>query len=218
MIREKHIAVSKQARIMEYGNLSTETEYLWIACHGYGQMVERFATKFSILDPQKHFVLCPEGLSRFYTKGFSGDIGASWMTRQDRLLEIEDYCNYLDTILEEYSAKAPKAKLMLFGFSQGCATVCRWLYNRKHDYQKMILWAGLVPEDLDWKRDNNGLKKDSILFVYGDQDQFIKEDQLEQYRKYLNDQSLEHISFRSFEGIHRVDKEVFRSIVKDFIE
>ena len=218
MIREKHIEVTKQARIMEYGNLGKDTEYLWIACHGYGQMVERFATKFSVLDPNKHFVLCPEGLSRFYTKGFSGDIGASWMTRQDRLLEIEDYCNYIDSILAEYQSKAPNAKLILFGFSQGCATLCRWLYDRKKAYHKMILWAGLIPEDLEWTKKDNGLKADSILFVYGDQDQFIKEGQIEQYKSFLDAQSLGHISFRSFEGVHRVDKEVFHSVVKDFIE
>ena len=157
MIREKHIRITKQARVMEYGDLSAETAFLWIGCHGYGQMVDRFASKFTILDSKKHFVVCPEGLSRFYTKGFSGDIGASWMTRQDRLLEIEDYCLYLDTLVEEYSAKAPNAKLILFGFSQGCATLCRWLYNKPRDYHRMILWAGLIPEDLDWKKANNGL-------------------------------------------------------------
>ncbi len=212
-----HTSFTHKARFYTSGIHLSQAKQVWICMHGYGHLATFFINKFGCISDRVSIIV-PEGLHRFYLKDTNGRVGASWMTKQDRLMEIEDYCNYLDAILEEYSVKAPKAKLMLFGFSQGCATICRWLHNRKHDYQKMILWAGLVPEDLDWKRDSNGLKEDSILFVYGDQDQFIKEGQLDQYRKFLNAQSLEHISFKSFEGIHRVDKEVFRSIVKDFIE
>ena len=60
MINEDHIKVQKQARILISGEASTSIEYLWIACHGYGQNVDRFINKFKDLD-DKHLVICPEG-------------------------------------------------------------------------------------------------------------------------------------------------------------
>ena len=35
--------------------------------------------------------MAPEGLSRFYLEGFSGKVGATWMTREDRLNDIDNY-------------------------------------------------------------------------------------------------------------------------------
>jgi len=125
MIKERHIEVVKQARLLLSGEPSESIEYLWIACHGYGQNVDRFIQKFRDLD-DKHLVICPEGLSRFYSKGLAGEVAASWMTKRDRLKEIEDHSNYIQQVYEYYSDKCPNAKIILFGFSQGTATICRW--------------------------------------------------------------------------------------------
>jgi hypothetical protein len=43
-------------------------------------------------------IIAPEGLSRFYRKGFSGDVVASWMTKDDRLDDMEDYVRYLNDL------------------------------------------------------------------------------------------------------------------------
>src|SRR5438477_56805 len=70
--------------------------------------------------------VAPEGLSRFYLTESPAErrVGASWMTREDRLHEIDDYVRYLDGV---YGNVVPRnARVTALGFSQGTATVCRW--------------------------------------------------------------------------------------------
>ena len=74
--------------------------------------------KFRDLD-DKHLVICPEGLSRFYSKGLAGEVAASWMTKRDRLKEIEDHSNYIQQVYEYYSDKCPNAKNNLIWFFSG---------------------------------------------------------------------------------------------------
>ena len=60
-----------------------------------------FAQCFKILNTDKNTIIAPEGLSRFYKNGFYGEVVSSWMTKEDRLNEINDYILYLDTLIEE---------------------------------------------------------------------------------------------------------------------
>ena len=61
-----------------------------------------FATSNRSTTPQR-LIVAPEALSRFYVES-SGKthadthVGASWMTREDRLSDIEDYVEYLDAL------------------------------------------------------------------------------------------------------------------------
>ncbi len=94
-------------------------------------------------------------------------MGASWMTREDRLHEIDDYVRYLDAL---YSHIAPgAARVTVLGFSQGTATVCRWAALGSSRIDRLILWGGEVPPDLDLKR----LRVPSLTLVYGTRDQFF---------------------------------------------
>ena len=47
--------------------------------------------------PAARLLIAPEGLSRFYHEDHES-IGASWMTREERLEEIKDYLMYLDLV------------------------------------------------------------------------------------------------------------------------
>ena len=50
------------------------------------------------LEDESRVLVAPEGLSRFYVNATHGLVGASWMTREDRQHEIDDYVGYLDAI------------------------------------------------------------------------------------------------------------------------
>ena len=67
--------------------------------------------------------MAPEGLSRFYLDAGAGKVGASWMTKEDRAHEIEDYLSYLEQVR---AAIIPPVPLTILGFSQGVATAARW--------------------------------------------------------------------------------------------
>ncbi len=214
MAEEHHFIVQKHARVLTSGQASNETAYLWIACHGYAQIVDRFVQKFKDLDSKKHFIVCPEGLSRFYSKGFSGAVCASWMTKQDRLKEIQDYSTYLSQVLQYYQAKCPNAQLILFGFSQGVATISRWLVGQDIKPDHLWLWAGMIPEDLDPKRAHDLLHPLNILFIRGNQDEFITEESISKYQANLDLYQIEFADTKVFDGGHRVDRQVLHELVE----
>src|SRR6056297_1468696 len=111
------IKVSKTAHYYSIGQPSKETTQVWVLLHGYGQLAERLLSKFSSLKTNNRFFLAPEGFSRFYWEGVSGHVAASWMTKKDRLHEIDDYSEYLNDLLDRYREYAPNAKINILGFS-----------------------------------------------------------------------------------------------------
>lgn len=167
----ERLQTPRTARLVVVGELSERTRYLVLACHGYGMEVERFAAWFAGL-PTEIAVLCPEGLSRFYWGGFDGRPVASWMTRAERLHEIEDFSCWLDRVLEYARERAPEAWLIPFGFSQGAATVMRWLNVRRSDYHRLVLWSGTPPEDIDYAP-RAYYPSDKLSVFWGDADELV---------------------------------------------
>ena len=148
MAVEHHITFQKTGRYFVHGDLQNG-KHLLIALHGYGHLAEYFIRKFHAIDSDKHVVVCPEGPHRFYLKASSGRVGASWMTKEDRLTDIKDYVNFLDTLLTDLKSKFEFASVTLLGFSQGGATACRWLAYGNHKFDKFILWATVFPPDME---------------------------------------------------------------------
>ena len=92
---------------------------------------------------------------RLYIKGDSGDVGASWMTKEDRECDIKDYVNYLDRLFFdeiEPKAKLNKIKINALGFSQGSATLARWLTMGKAKVDKAVFWCGSLAHDIDYTK------------------------------------------------------------------
>ncbi|HSI76892.1 MAG TPA: hypothetical protein VK957_13400, partial [Lunatimonas sp.] len=73
---------------------------IWLILHGYGQLAEYFLRKFRrFFDPSLLFV-APEGINRSYREGFSGRVGANWMTKHQRETDITNGMNYLNAVME----------------------------------------------------------------------------------------------------------------------
>jgi len=144
-------------------------EELVLAVHGYGQSARAFLEEVRPSLAPGQALIAPEGLSRFYRRGFDGEVVASWMTREDRLSEITDHCRFLDQVVEEVQLRWPGAPLRVMGFSQGVATVSRWLARRKKSVRQLILWAGTMPDD-GTPGDLKGKIDAGIHLVYGDTD------------------------------------------------
>ena len=93
---EHKLTVPRTAR---YYTLGTPSEAIRISgsfAMATGSWARYFLRHFSGLDDGKTVVVAPEALSRFYLNGFSGRVGATWMTKEDRLSEIEDQAYYLN--------------------------------------------------------------------------------------------------------------------------
>ena len=212
---EHHLTVTRSARYQQLGYLSAATRRVRFVCHGYGQLAAYFARHFAFLpetDPTT-VVIAPEGLSRFYLSGNGGRVGASWMTRDDRLTEIDDHINFLNQLSAKALAKCPAdVSITVLGFSQGTATVSRWLAQAGFRPAHLILWAGGFPDDLEpaaARRLLHGLK---LSVVVGTEDEYINAEKVEQQL-----QQLTHLGgtpqLITFAGKHEMSAAVLRTLV-----
>jgi predicted esterase len=210
MIRN-NITINKTARYFLSCPITEEIESIWLVCHGYAQLASYFIRNFDVLNDDKTLVVAPEGLSRFYMSGFSGRVVASWMTSEDRLDEINDYVNYLDAVYAEVlsSFNERKIRINVLGFSQGTATVCRWLTNSGCAVDNIILWAGAVPEDMGEMAYRKLSEKNKIFLVAGDNDQFIKEENISEQEAFLKQKKISYELLR-FSGKHEIHSETLR--------
>ncbi|MCJ8166522.1 phospholipase [Pontibacter sp. E15-1] len=180
-MEEHKLTVPRTARYYTLGTPSDAIQDLWIVCHGYGQLGRYFLRHFSVLDDGKTLVVAPEAMSRFYLDGFSGRVGATWMTKEDRLSEIDDQTHYLDLLLAEQLKQLPEnVRVTVLGFSQGGAAVSRWLANGNVPVHRLVLWAAAFPEDIDFTAGKAAFAHLPVALVYGTQDQFITPEKLEQ--------------------------------------
>ncbi len=209
-----HFKISKTVRYETWGTPNTAKE-LWFVLHGYGQLVPFFIRKFQGLDPEKYFIIAPEGLHRFYQKGFYGRVGASWMTKEDRLTDIADYVAYLDQLYQhienDYGGNFKKKRV--FGFSQGGATATRWAVQGEATWDSLILWASMMPEDLNWPIDTERLNQLQISLAVGDSDEFVSDDRLQKELGFLAEKGIEFDQF-SFKGNHDIPEAALKEFIK----
>ncbi|WP_139922451.1 alpha/beta hydrolase [Hymenobacter sp. DG01] len=205
--QEHHLPVVRTARYYQLGELSAATRRVWFVAHGYGQLATYFIRHFAFLseaDPQL-VIIAPEGLSRFYLQGTGGRVGATWMTREDRLTEIEDYVAYLNQLAETILAQAaPNVAVTVLGFSQGAATVSRWLAQAPFRPAHLVLWAGAFPPDMDFTAASHLLQGLPVTLVCGTQDEFVSEEALQKQLQFFRAMQVEPTLIR-FEGKHALN-------------
>ncbi|MFQ5551006.1 MAG: hypothetical protein ACE5FJ_07200, partial [Gemmatimonadales bacterium] len=103
-LSEHHITVQKSARFYTIGTTGMNIRRVWIVCHGYSQLAGQFIRYFGVLDDGANYVVAPEGLNLFYLNRFAAErdtarkVGATWMTREDRLTAIDDYISFLSNV------------------------------------------------------------------------------------------------------------------------
>ena len=171
MLTTKNIAIEKHVRVFSLGNLETAKE-VWLLFHGYGQDINTFFEPFKNLKTTANFII-PEGISRFYQKGIFGKVGASWMTSENRDLEIIDQYNYLNKVFKEY--KLIEKKINVFAFSQGAPVAARWIEKFQIKINRLIFWSGNIPDSIASKLDGF-VNKQNPEFYIGKNDQFASLD------------------------------------------
>jgi predicted esterase len=202
-----------KARYYKLGEITPQTKKVWFVIHGYGQLAQYFIKKFSALENPETCVIAPEGLSRFYledvtkrSQSGNNKVGATWMTRENRLMDIENYLTYLNSIFQKEIPNSFSGQITLFGFSQGGATVSRWALDGKVSYDRLILWAGIFPNDMDFEKGTSLFKDKEIIEVFGDQDPFLTDSRLIEMKELNKKLSLEP-TLIEFKGGHEIDQQ-----------
>lgn len=205
-MQEHHLDVKRTARYCTAGQLSEQTQSVWFVLHGYGQLTPYFIRKFESIASDTTFVVAPEALSRFYLEGFTGRVGATWMTREERQYEIADYVQYLDQLYEHllHGFDVSRLRVNVLGFSQGTATACRWVQQGSLQLDRLVLWAGYFANGIQDLIAPLILATKEVVLVYGKDDEFLKQVDVAAYERNIRE-AIPHIQIHTFDGGHTID-------------
>jgi predicted esterase len=183
---------------------------IWFVLHGYGQLAKYFIRKFLPLLQTSVYVVAPEALSTFYLEEVSmrisskdSRVGASWMTRENREYDMRNYISFLNSVYEK-EIKSTNIPVTVLGFSQGAATASRWVLDGKINFEKLILWAGIFPPDIDFNTGKNILQNKEIIVVYGTEDPFLTDTRIKELTELAEKLSI-HPRIVKFEGTHDIE-------------
>ena len=183
---------------------------VWFLCQGYGQLASQFLDSARALEHPGRVLVAPEALSRFYHEDHKS-IGASWVTREDREREMEDYVHYLDLLHEQLFElieliDRASVRLVVLGFSQGAATAARWAVRSRVDVDHLVLWGAATPPERDDDTALAPLKAMRVTLVGGSRDALFPESAREEQRTRLRRNGVT-FSELTFAGEHRLDDE-----------
>lgn len=208
-MNQKHIKVEKTARYFVLGEVTESIKSIWFVLHGYGQLAEEFLKNFEGIASESTLIIAPEAFNKFYIKGFSGKIGATWLTKEDRGSDIEDYINFLNAVFDDAMSNISNkdVKINVLGFSQGTAAACRWLENKKVKADHLVLWGGKIPPDIDLSSTQELFNSLSLEIVLGTNDKFVSEEQIQKERELLEKNKI-NFSIHRYEGRHELTTEL----------
>lgn len=217
-MNEENISFNFQARYFKTGEIHSQTQQVWIVLHGYGQLARFFIKKFSSLENPQTCIIAPEGLSRFYledivsrSQSANQKVGATWMTRENRLMDIENYLHYLNTIYQREIPTTFTGQINILGFSQGAATASRWALDGTLQFHRLILWAGIFPPDMDYIQAAELFSRKEIIEVYGDADPYLTDDRLREMTQ-INERLGISPRVIKFKGGHEINVEILNQL------
>jgi predicted esterase len=219
---QRHIRVTRSARYAVLGSFHSGLREVWIVCHGHGQLAARFLSRFVPIENDERLIIAPEALSRYYLIAPRGGphppdtpVGATWMTSEDRDCEIEDYVGYLDALHDEIFSHIPRdgVRLVVLGFSQGTATVARWISRGKVIPDQTILWAGILPPELAGREVAKLFQRSPLMIVLGEHDEFARPDLVSAQEARMKELEVD-VRLIRYDGGHEILPEVLRSVAR----
>lgn len=221
-MEEHHFTVLRTARYHSIGEPNDRLRQVGFVCHGHRQLAGRFLRQFEALAGPHRMIVAPEALSRFYvndsggTHGPDAAVGATWMTREERLHEINDYVLYLDALYSRVLGSCDRSAVRVFvlGFSQGAATAARWLTSGLAMVEHLILWGSFLPPDLNMKAFAAKIAHRKLSVVVGEHDEFATPELIADSEKRLTNHGIEYELVR-FDGGHHIDVETLRDVLGD---
>jgi predicted esterase len=219
MQEQQHkVKISKTARYYTWGNIST-AKRIWFIFHGYGQLAKYFIRNFNKLSPEENFVVAPEGFYRFYIEGFSGRVGATWMTKDDRLDDIDDYVHFINAVYHDAikSNRRKKQELVVLGFSQGVATASRWIAYGSPTPEVAVFWGGSFPPDLKPAPAKKNFGQLRTYCCVGNKDPYITEAQIDKTKAQLAALEIKS-KWMQYDGGHKIPSEELDRFVETYLE
>jgi predicted esterase len=148
-----------------------------VGFHGYAETAETQLERLLAMPGAEHAVLISvQGLHRFY-RGRMNEVVASWMTRQDRELALEDNLAYVNAVVDAVLTETSRSHPLVFaGFSQGVAMAFRAACGTPHRAAAVIAVGGDIPPELDAPELQ---RVGAVLIGHGDRDDWYTTTKLE---------------------------------------
>lgn len=209
-MNEHSLQVHRTARYYTLGELNLNTKHVWLVLHGFGMTAKGFLKMFEPLANEDIFFVAPEALNRYYVSGHSGKVAATWMTKEDRLNEINDYIQYLNRLYQSLQLENfPQINITALGFSQGATTVSRWVNTGTCKIDNCIVYAGEVAPELLPLAEKSGLLHSANFFICGTEDEIFTPALIQQLKANYTDLRFTEISFK---GKHEINTDVLKAL------
>ncbi|WP_139854566.1 alpha/beta hydrolase [Aequorivita sinensis] len=211
MSTEKEASYKSVNTYSTLNTLTDNTKNVWIVFHGLGYLSKYFIRYFSELNPEENYIIAPQAPSKYYQDRKFKHVGASWLTRENTILETENVLNYIDAVFKkEITREIPN--LIVLGYSQGVSIASRWIANRKINCDKIILHSGGIPKELkvsDFEFLNPSTR---VIYLYGDKDEYITEARKTEEQLKGSELFNNRLEIKVFDGIHEVNRKFINEI------
>jgi len=206
MTIEKQVSYTNTNTYHTLNKYTSKTKNVWLVFHGMGYLSRYFIKYFSQLDASENFIVAPQAPSKYYQGKDFKHVGASWLTRENTLVETENVLAYIDQVFEtEKIFEAPN--LIILGYSQGVSIATRWLASRKINCEHLVLHSGGIPKELTQESFEYMSAGTSVTYLYGANDQYINEARITEEELKGNNLFGKRLKIRVFEGIHEVNRD-----------
>ncbi len=207
---EQEISYTISNSYSTLNQLTASTKNIWFVCHGMGYLSKYFIRYFKELNPVENYIIAPQAQSKYYSTPKFKHIGASWLTRENTLMETENIMTYFDAIFKREQIPNDK-QLIVFGYSQGVSVAMRYVAKRKIQCAQLVLHSGGIPKELT--KADFAFYTGNIKLIYGTKDEYLNDERmLEEHNKGSNlfGNQLEVITF---DGVHEVNTKLIQQLI-----
>ncbi|MER3373701.1 MAG: esterase [Allomuricauda sp.] len=210
---EKTVTYTTQNTYLTQNPINPKTKNVWLVFHGIGYLSRYFVKYFDGLNPDENHIIVPQAPSKYYLKDEYKYVGASWLTKENTPMEIDNVLNYVDAVFDAEQIPSD-LNLVLFGFSQGVSIATRWLVHRKIQVKALILYAGGIPNEL--KREDFyflDLEATTIKIMYGDTDEYLTPERVKSEKVKIDSLFQGRAEITTFEGGHEVKPGIIQGLL-----
>lgn len=136
------------------------------------------------------------------------------MTKEARLDDIADYIQYLSQVYDRIMETQPRVRVVGLGFSQGVATLVRWMALGGRRFDAAVFWAGSFPPDLDPIEAKEAFADTEVFALAGDDDPFLDSDVVQRSKSHLEALQIP-VGWTRFKGGHTIPSDPLIALARD---
>ena len=190
---------------------TSKTKNIWIVFHGIGYLSKYFLKYFKGLNSEENYIIAPQAASKYYLNGKYTHVGASWFTKENTKLEVENAMNYLDEVYKAEDLESA-TNLIILGYSQGVSVATRWVARKGIKPAQLILCSGGLPKELV-AEDFQHLSESKVTMIYGTKDPYMNEERLRNEQIHARQLFPNNLTVIPFNGVHEMKPSIIESLV-----